>query len=92
MNDNANAEKQLYSTLSTIKKSQGEIEEAINAGEAIMGKISPRPGEKIPEPKDLLTKEEDTRTLLEELGKISSDSRKLTSKLNNLITWMDKTF
>jgi len=87
-----NVEKQLYSTLSTLKKSQLEIGEALTAGESIMDKISPRPSEKMPELKESPVREEDPRTLLEELGKIASENRKLTSKLNNLITWMDKTF
>jgi len=94
MNEEASVEKQLYSTLSTIQKSQLEMGEAINTGESIMDKVSPRPSEKMPEVKESpsLMKEGDSRTLLEELSKISSDNRKLTSKLNNLITWMDKTF
>lgn len=94
MNEEANAAKQLYSTLSTIQKSQLEMGEAITAGDSIMEKISPRPSEKISEAKasPSLIKEGDSRTLLEELGKISSDNCKLASKLNNLITWMDKTF
>lgn len=89
----ATEEKQLYATLSTIKKSQSEIGDAIDAGENIMNKISPRPSDKKLElSEDESGKREASRTLLEELSNISSNNRKLTSRLNNFITWMDKTF
>lgn len=97
MNEEANAEKQLYSTLSSIKKTQTEMREAVEAGENIMGKVSPRPSEKIPESKpspspsqDIV--KEDSGTLLEQLAALSSENRRLASRLNTLITWMDKTF